>query len=235
NLYAALFNKPERHIQVIEALAKKRKGLTRSEILATANLLTGGGITEVLNELTESGFILKVYPYDKKEREALYRLADEYSLFYLKFMQHQKGNEKGQWISRMQSPAYTAWCGYAFENVCLSHIEAIKRGLQIAGVQSVAASWVQTGTSGSNGAQIDLLIDRADQCINICEMKFSQSDFTIDKRYASELANKLKVFRDNTRTRKTLFLTLITTYGVKKNTYYTNLVQSELMMDDLFQ
>ncbi|MGC4233361.1 MAG: ATP-binding protein [Niabella sp.] len=235
NLYAALFNKPERHIQVIEALAKKRKGLTRSEILATANLLTGGGITEVLNELTESGFILKVYPYDKKERETLYRLADEYSLFYLKFMQHQKGNEKGQWISRMQSPAYTAWCGYAFENVCLSHIEAIKRGLQIAGVQSVAASWVQTGTIGSNGAQIDLLIDRADQCINICEMKFSQSDFTIDKRYASELANKLKVFRDNTRTRKTLFLTLITTYGVKKNTYYTNLVQSELIMDDLFQ
>lgn len=235
NLYSALFHKPERHIQVIQALAKKSKGLTRAEILQAGKLLTGGGITGVLNELTESGFVSKVYPYEKKERDTLYRLTDEFSLFYFKFMQHQKGNEKGQWLSKQQTPTYTTWCGYAFENICLKHISQIKKGLQIGGVQSTESSWVQSGNDNKNGTQIDLLIDRADQCINICEMKFSLSEFIIEKRYATELTNKLKVFRDATRTRKSLFLTMITTYGVKKNDHYTSLLENELTMEDLFE
>jgi AAA+ ATPase superfamily predicted ATPase len=235
NLYSALFQKPERHIQVIQALAKKSKGLTRTEILQAGKLLTGGGITEVLNELTESGFVSRAYPYGKKERDTLYWLTDEFSLFYLKFMQHQKGNEKGQWLSKQQTQTYITWCGYAFENICLKHISQIKKGLQIGGVQSTESSWVQSGNDSEDGTQIDLLIDRADKCINICEMKFSQSEFSIDKRYAAELANKLKVFRDTTRTRKTLFLTIITTYGVKRNNYYTNLVENELTIEDLFE
>lgn len=235
NLYQALFNRPERHLQVIQALSKKNKGLTRAEILSTGKLLTGGGITEVLNELTESGFIDKIYPYGKKERDSLYRLTDEFSLFYFKFMQHQKGNEKGQWLSKQSTQTYTSWCGYAFENICLKHIPQLKRALQIGGVQSTEASWIKTGKTGSHGAQIDLLIDRADRCISICEMKFSRSDFVIEKKYAAELANKLKTFRDSTGTRKTLFLTMITAYGVKKNSYYTNLVDSEVMLNDLFQ
>jgi len=235
NLYAALFNKPERHIRIIKALAQKNKGLTRSGILKTAQKLTGGGISEVLNELTESGFISKVYPYEKKERDALYRLTDEFSLFYFKFMEHQKGNQKGQWLRKQATPAYTTWCGYAFENICIKHIQEIKRGLQIAGIQSSEASWIQTGTHTDPGAQIDLLIDRADRCINICEIKFSRTEFSIDKRYAAELANKLTVFRERTRTRKMVFITLITTYGVKQNDYYTNLVENNLTMEALFQ
>lgn len=234
NLYAALFNKPERHIRIIKALAQKNRGLTRSTILKTARKLTGGGISEVLNELTESGFISKVYPYEKKERDALYRLTDEFSLFYFKFMEHQKGQQKGQWLRKQATPAYTSWCGYAFENICLKHIQEIKKGLQIAGIQSSEASWIQAGNHTDPGAQIDLLIDRADRCINVCEIKFSRTEFLIDKRYATELANKLQVFRNRTGTRKMVFMTMITTYGVKQNDYYTNLVENNLTMEALF-
>ena len=231
NLYTALFNTPEKHVQVIQALARKNKGLTRAELLKTGKLLTGGGMTAVLKELTESGFIDKTFPFGKKERDSLYRLTDEFSLFYFKFMQNMKGNENGQWLSRQSTPGYISWCGYAFENICMKHIEQIKRALQIGGVQSTSSSWVSTG---ANGAQIDLLIDRADHCINICEIKFSVKPFSIDKKYAAALKNKLMVFRQQTDTRKTLLLTFITAYGLAENTYKEQLAGNEITMDALF-
>ena len=231
NLYTALFNTPEKHIQVIQALAKKNKGLTRSELLKAGKFPTGGGITSVLKELTESGFIDKTYPFEKKERDSLYRLTDEFSLFYFKFMQNLKGNEKGQWLSRQTTPAYISWCGYAFENICLKHTTQIKNGLQIGGVQSTSSSWYN---SGSAAAQIDLLIDRADHCINICEIKFSVKPFSIDRKYAAELENKLMIFRKQAGMRKTLLLTFITTYGLADNTYKQQLADNEITMDALF-
>jgi uncharacterized protein len=220
---------------VIQALAKKNKGLTRAEILKTGKFLTGGGITAVLNELAESGFIEKTYPFEKKERERLYRLTDEFSLFYFKFMYGQKGNEKGQWLVKQGTLGYISWCGYAFENICLKHIVQIKKALQIGGVQSTAASWYKAGNNKESGAQIDLLIDRADQCINICEMKFSTKPFTIDKKYATELQNKLMVFREQTDTRKVLLLTLVTTYGLSDNMYKQQLAPTEITMEALFK
>ena len=231
NLYAALFNSPEKHVQVIHALAKKNKGLTRTEITKTGKLLTGGGLTTVLKELTESGFIEKTLPFEKKERDSLYRLTDEFSLFYFKFMQHQKGNEKGQWLARQATPAYLSWCGYAFENICLKHIVQIKRALQIGGVQSATSSWYM---GGDGGAQIDLLIDRADQCINLCEIKFSIKPFSIDKKYATELENKRMAFLSKTGTRKRLLLTFITTYGLADNTWKQQLADNEITMGALF-
>jgi AAA+ ATPase superfamily predicted ATPase len=234
NLYAALFNTPEKHIQVIQALARKNTGLTRSGILKTGKLLTGGNITNVLNELVESGFIQRTLPYGKKEKDSLYRLSDPFSLFYYKFMHTQKGNEIGQWISRQATAGYLSWCGYAFENICFSHLDQVKKALQIGAVQSTASSWRQTGTSSEPGAQIDLLLDRADQCINICEMKFSTQPFAIDKKYARELEQKLAAFRQNSRSRKTLFLTFITTYGLSDTIYKEQLADEDITMDALF-
>lgn len=234
NLYAALFNTPEKHIQVIQALAKKNTGLTRNGILKTGKLLTGGGITNVLNELVESGFIQRTLPYGKKEKDSLYRLSDPFSLFYYKFMHMQKGNEMGQWISRQSTPGYLSWCGYAFENICFSHLDQLKRALQIGGVQSTTSSWQKPGTSSEAGAQIDLLLDRADQCINICEVKFSMQPFVIDKKYARELEHKIAAFRQNSRSRKTLFLTFITTYGLSDTIYKEQLVDADIKMDALF-
>jgi AAA+ ATPase superfamily predicted ATPase len=234
NLYAALFNTPEKHIQVIQALARKNTGLTRTGILKAGKLLTGGNITNVLNELVESGFIQRTLPYGKKEKDSLYRLSDPFSLFYYKFMHTQKGNEIGQWISRQATPGYLSWCGYAFETICFSHLDQIKKALQIGGVQSTASSWRQPGTSSEAGAQIDLLLDRADQCINICEIKFSTQPFAIDKKYARELEQKLAAFRQNSGSRKTLFLTFITTYGLSDTIYKEQLADADITMDALF-
>lgn len=234
NLYAALFKTPERHIQIIKGLAKKNKGLTRTELLNSSKLLTGGGITTALNELIESGFVEKIYPFGNQEKNSVYRLTDEYSLFYLRFMQGLKLNEKNKWQHISISPSYVSWCGYAFENVCFKHIMQIKMGLQIAGINSSYYSWRKVGNKTEAGAQIDLLIDRADNCVNICEMKFSTGPFTIDKKYFNKLQNKKQVFDSQLKTRKALILTMVTTYGVRDNDYKTQLIDSSLTMDGLF-
>jgi AAA+ ATPase superfamily predicted ATPase len=231
NLYAALFSNPHNHLEVIRALARKNKGLTRTEILKAGKLLTGGTITKVLTELVESGFIQKIRPFGKKEKDSLFRLIDEYSLFYLKFME--KDDRQGDWPGIQKTQAYTAWGGYAFENICFKHIAQIKTALQIGGVITNTSSWVQNGRGEAPGAQIDMVIDRADNCINVCEMKFSTGETVIDKKYADSLENKLSVFRQNTGTKKTLFLTIITTHGVADNAYKTR-VDAEITMDALF-
>jgi uncharacterized protein len=234
NLYASLFSNYSKHIQVAKTLALKSDGLTRSEIIAAGKLQTGGGTSAVLSELVESGFAEKIFPFNKKEKDSLYRLTDEFSLFYFRFMQKEKGNEKGQWLAKSTTPAYTSWCGYAFESICLKHIVQIKKGLQIAGMQSSQSSWYKAGSQQNEGAQIDLLIDRADQCINICEIKFSTTPFIIDKKYAGSLEKRLMLFRQQTATRKNLMLTFITTHGIADNAYKTQLVDNSLTMDALF-
>lgn len=232
NLYPALYENPERHIKVIKTLATKRSGLTRNEIINGTGLSSGGTITTVLDELAESGFITTYVPLDKKSKDALYRLTDEYSLFYLKFIEGTRSTGKDSWIQKAGTASWKSWSGYAFENICLKHVKQIKRALGIQGVYSEESSWKYNDKS--NGAQIDLLIDRRDHCINICEMKFSENTFEINKSYAGELDNKVKTFRSVTATRKTLFLTLITTFGVKENMYKTSMVTNTIEMEELF-
>jgi AAA+ ATPase superfamily predicted ATPase len=237
NLYDALFNNPNNHIEVIRALSQKNKGLTRSEILKKGKLLTGGTTTTVLTELEESGFIQKTYPFGKKEKDSLYRLIDEYSLFYLRFMEKeaQQSYKKVGWSDMQKTSSYTAWCGYAFENICIKHVDQVKKALQIGGVSTNITSWTKTGKGKDRGAQIDLVIDRADKCINVCEIKFSTSPFLIDKKYADSLQNKMLLFRQSTETKKSLFLTFITTYGVVNNDYKTQRVDAEVSANSLFE
>ncbi|MCF3110576.1 MarR family transcriptional regulator [Niabella sp. CC-SYL272] len=226
DLYRSLFNKAEKHILVIEALSKKAKGLTRDEIITITKLPNAGSTTRILKELEESGFIRRYHSFGKKERNSLYQLSDFYSLFYLRFIVNRR--DENNWINGLDDPKHRAWSGYAFEQVCLAHIKEIKQALGISGVQTSVSSW--TG----EGAQIDLVIDRKDQVINLCEMKFSINNFSITKKYAEELRNKLTAFREATSTRKTLFLTLITTYGLTRNAYAGSLVQNDLNMEVLF-
>jgi uncharacterized protein len=231
NIYKSLFDKAEKHTAVIEALSKKTKGLTRDEMIKGARIPSGGNITRILSELEESGFIRKYLPFGKKGRESLYQLVDFYSLFYLKFIQRSSSLDENNWINSLDSPEQRAWSGYAFEQVCLAHIQEIKQALGISGVQTQTASWI---SNGKQGAQIDLLIDRRDQVINVCEMKFSINSFTIDKKYAEELRNKIGIFKTEVKTRKSVFLTMITTFGLTKNEYSTSLVQNDFTMDILF-
>jgi uncharacterized protein len=232
NLYRSLFNKAEKHVAVIEALGKKNKGLTRREIIQMAAISDGGGLTRILNELEESNFIRRYAPYGGKDKNGLYQLTDCYSLFYLKWIRGSSDLDANTWINQLDSPAQHAWSGYAFEQVCLAHIPQIKKALGISGVQTVTSSWISRNEQ--KGAQVDLVIDRRDQVINICEMKFSINKFTIDKKYADELKNKLSVFKAETKTKKALFLTMITSFGLAKNSY-ASFVQNELTMDILFE
>ena len=192
---------------------------------------SGGGLTRTLNELEESGFITRYIPYKKRTRDSFYRLSDFYTSFYHRFISEQSKSDPGFWINSLDSPRYRAWSGYAFEQICLEHLPQIKKSLGIEGVYSESGSW--RGESDNTRTQIDLLIDRRDRVINICEIKFAETPFRITKSYYSQLQDKLRIFREATGTRKALFLTMITTYGLVSNEYASN-VQMSLQMDALF-
>ncbi|MES2680481.1 MAG: ATP-binding protein [Bacteroidota bacterium] len=231
NLFKSLFNKAERHTAIVMALAKKNKGLTRDEIRAESKLPSGGGLSRLLEELEESGFIRRYVPFGKKSRNSLYQLSDFFSLFHLKFIKGQKTFDKNHWMKMIDSPKHRAWSGYAYEQVCLAHIPQIKQALGISGIETETSSW--KSLQSEDGAQIDLVIDRRDGVINLCEMKFSINPFTIDKSYAALLRNKAGTFKSETQTRKSVFITMITTFGLQTNAYSGN-VQNDLKMDVLF-
>ena len=234
NLYHSLFDDATRHLAVIKALAKNNSGLTRNEIINAAEVSSGGRITELLDELLESGFITTWLPYDKKSKEAIYKLADEYSHFYIRFVEHSRSRGNGTWLKFSNGQSWKSWSGVAFERVCLKHIPQLKKVLGISVVYTEESAWRYVPKSGT-GAQIDLLIDRRDFVIHICEMKYSESLFAIDKKYAGELENKMDVFRRHTKTKKSLFITMVTTFGIKNNEYASRLVQNSITMDALFE
>jgi uncharacterized protein len=230
NLFSSLFNHSERHLVIVNALAQKAKGLTRNELIEATGKSNSGHITALLDELEESGFIRKYAPFGKKSRSSLYQLVDFYVLFYLRFIKDTPLYEGNNWV--VDSPQQRAWSGYAYEQVCLSHTACIKKALGISSVQTLTSSWRSTATP--TGAQIDLVIDRRDNVVNVCEIKFSINDFSIDKKYAEDLRNKISAFKQETGTRKSVFLTFITTFGLKQNQYSIGLVQNNFTMDILF-
>lgn len=232
NLFRSLFDKAERHEIIIAALAKKGKGLTREEISKESKIPTGGTLTQLLDELEESGFIRRYIPFGNRAKNSLFQLSDFFSLFHIKWMKGQKKYSKDHWTKMVEDPKYKTWSGYAFEQVCLTHTEQIKKALGISGIGTEESAW--RSTQSKDGAQIDLVIDRKDGAINLCEMKFSIGPFTIDKKYDTELRNKITAFKTETRTKKAVFLTMLTTYGLKPNTYSLN-VQNDLKMDVLFE
>ena len=233
-LYPSLFANAANHIAVIKALASKRMGMTRQQIATKSKVPNGGGLTKVLNELSQSGFISGYQPYGKKKKGKLFRLTDEYSLFYLRFIENQEYEGTDTWNLLSQTQAYKTWSGYAFENVCLKHIAQIKKSLGIAGVFSRSYSFFKKGSANEKGTQIDLVIDRNDQVINLCEIKFHHELFTINKKTAESLRNKRGIFRETTKTRKHLMLTLITSFGINQNAYSLELMPVSLTLDDLF-
>lgn len=237
-LYASLFEDSQYHTKIVELLAKKSKGISRNELLSATNISSGGTATRILEELEESGFIESYIPYGKMAKDALFRLSDEFTQFYFDWIKPlgKKSPGNGYWLTRQNQPVKNSWTGFTFENICIKHVQKIKNTLGISGIETNHAAWrFQPPTdSPLPGAQIDLLIDRRDAAINLCEIKFSNSEFVIDAKYAAELRQKKEVFRQVTKTRKNVFITLITSFGLVQNAYSRELVASSLTLDDLF-
>ncbi|MEM9886026.1 MAG: ATP-binding protein [Bacteroidota bacterium] len=235
-LYKSLFDKAENHIAVVKALAAKWKGLSRKEIVQYTGLSNGGSLTRILVELEKSAFIQPYYPFGKKKKGSLYRLTDNFSLFYLKLMA-QKGlnNQKEVFLKLFTNPKFKIWCGYAFENTCFIHYQQIAKSLGISSIFHEFSSFQFRGDETYDGIQIDLLIDRADSVINLCEVKFTNADFKLTSAYKKQLQERADVFSSITQTRKSVFTTLITTYGLSKANLHTDVVQNVLTLDDLFR
>ena len=228
DLYQALFDMADRHIKVIKALAGKPQGLIRNEIIKAAKLQSGGTASNLLEELSAGGFITPYIPFGKKLKDAIYKLTDEYSLFYIKFMEANRTGGKGTWLRLSDTPAYKSWSGLAFESLCIKHLEAVEKAIGIHAIHTQASAWKNAA------AQIDLVIDRRDQSINLCEMKFYSDNFTIDKKYATALRQKATQFKLQTKTRKQLFWALITPFGLHKNEHSIGLVDTVISGEDLF-
>ena len=226
-LFRSLFNEATLHRQIIEILASKATGMTRMEIMAATKIEDGGALTKALRNLSDCDFIRQYTAFGKTERGTVYQLTDLFTLFHLRYVKGYRGQDENHWQNMIDSPSRRVWSGYSFEQLCLHHVRQIKQKLGISGVQSDVCAW------RGDGGQIDLLIDRRDQTINLCEMKFSQGEFEITRQYDEHLRERAEVFRSATKTRKALHQTFVTTYGLKKNMYSGN-IQSEVRLDDLF-
>lgn len=233
-LYSSLFKQPEPYLDIITALAKKKIGMTREEIIANSHLATNGQLSKHLEDLENCGFIRRYQAMGSKTKNSLYQLIDNFTLFYFKFMEGRKNTDANYWSKIQMAPIFSTWSGLAFERVCLLHSEQIKKALGISGVITNEYSWRTAATDEHPGAQIDLLIDRSDKVINLCEIKYSDNPYTIDRKYMENLRNKVALFRQITKTRKGIALTMITSSGLVKNSYSMNNIHSQITADDLF-
>jgi uncharacterized protein len=232
NLYASLFKNHALHEKIVAALASKNKGLTRNELIKVAETKSGGDLTLALDELQQCGFVKIIYPINKKKEDCLFRLMDEFSLFYYKFLQ--QGQTNNSWALITEKQSFKVWAGYAFENLCFKHIPQIKQALGISGVVTNEYSYVFKGDEYHNGVQIDLMIERADNCINMLELKFHNKEFVISKAYEQEMREKVATFKNRAKLRKGVFVTMLSVYGVAKNQHYLSVVNNQIMLDDLF-
>lgn len=234
NLYKSLFSNSSIYERIVEVLAKRKMGVPKQELIKAANLSDGGTLAECLNNLERCGFIRKYNAYGKKSRDTLYQLIDFYTLFYLQFVNDDVTSNGAHWQTMIDSPSRRAWSGYAFELLCLTHIDKIRSALGFAAVTCSVSAWRTEANEEHDGAQIDLVIDRRDQIINLCEMKFSTAKFAIDADYEEKLRNKINAFKLDTGTTSALHLTMVTSYGIKQNTH-SSIVASQVVLDDLFK
>jgi hypothetical protein len=229
-------------MDLIRIIAKNRYGIAQENLMAEAKISKGGTSIQRLRQLEEAGFVTSLVPYGHKDRGTYYVIDDEYSLIYLHWIEPhlkmvtKKAKNQGFWLSLSQRPAWRSWSGLAFESICYKHIDQIRVALQL-DPGSIAATWRYRPRSGmdEDGAQIDLLFDRPDGTITICEIKYSDSPFAIDKAYAKALLNKKEIFRKITRTNKQLFLAMVTTHGLKPTMYSEEIVDNQTVLEDLFK
>ena len=232
-LYSTLFNSPEKYKEIISALSTNRGGVTRDEIMKKSGINSSGSLSEKLNDLINCDIIrkYKIRSRKLKSNSSLYQLTDMFSIFYLTFI-NKAEVEDNYWQRHIGTPEINTWLGLAFEKVCLLHIQQIKKCLKIDGISTVNYAW--RSNNPENRAQVDLIIDRADNIINLCEIKYSDEEYSLSKSEDEKIRNRVSVFRSETSTKKAIWTTLITTFGLKQGLYTGNIVQS-VTLDALFE
>ena len=229
-LFDSLFNHSENYEKFVKTLANNRYGLTRKELLEKTGMKSGNKVTTILNNLEYSGFI-RSYSQPTKKTEVIYQLVDSFCLFYFQFMHENNFRDEKFWTNTINTPQHNNWTGLSFEIVCLLHVKEIKKKLQVFGVQSSEFAW--RSKNENFNVQIDLLLDRADNIVNVCEIKYSKLPYIIDKDYEEKLRTKVEIFRQEVLPHKAIHLLMITTFGIKQNKY-SGIVQNEITLDDLF-
>lgn len=235
-LYSSLFIRPEKYIDIILALGKKSSGLERQELSAECKVSNNSKLGKMLQQLEECGFIRSYIPYGKKENSVVYQLIDSFSLFHLKFLSKFKGEINSDMV--LSSSSYNTYCGLAFEKAVMNHLNELKRAMGISGINTQAYTWRSNPKKlkeGEKGAQIDIVLDRADGIINIIEAKWTSNGepYMISSSDEEDLLNKRRVFIEQTQTRKSVFLTMVTISGIKKNSHFDS-IQNFFTLDDLF-
>lgn len=232
-LFRSLFKDSTTYRRVVEVLASKSMGMTREDIASSLDVSAGGTLTEVMENLIKCDFVREYNAFGNKRKGKLYQLTDLFTLFYIKQVKDAKTQDGDYWRTRIDSPSHRAWAGYAFEQVCLHHIPQIKMALGISGVATQVSSW-RGVEDGKMTGQIDLIIDRRDETINLCEMKYSLREYDITPVYLNKLIERMEDFRESTNTKKALHLTFVTINGVKHNTQW-GMIQNEVTADQLFK
>jgi len=231
NLYSALFKNPGHHLRIIESLSKTHSGMTQKELWEDMSALPGGSLTKALNELEQCGFIRRCREFTKRKSGQYYQVTDFFTVFYFKHMRNQVDQDAKYWQIRSNSGERNAWNGFAFERVCASHIKQIKQKLGIAGVATEVFAW--RSKRATPGVQIDLIINRSDGIINLCEMKYTSRPFLIDSEYDLALTRKREIFREETATKKALHITMVTSNGLAPGSYMGT-VQAHVLLEDLY-
>ncbi len=234
-LFNSLFASADAYVELVELLAARPEGMSRSAIEKVAKLSHGGGrLTSRLRELCDAGFIQVCKNFDRKRGE-YYKLIDEFSLFYLKWCVSKARVRlmKNHWIHHAKLPEYSIWSGYAFEAICMRHIDEIVNALDINCGGSIGSWRYIPRDSSERVTQIDLLIDRSDDTITICEIKYNEKPFVIDKSYVKALKCKLDVFQKKTAIDKQLLLVIITAGGLRYNQYSKDLLSATVSLSDL--
>lgn len=231
-LFNAVFGNSEDCKKIIRLLATRHSGFTRQEIAKATGLPLGGGLSDTLAALAESDFIFRYMPYGKQGKEAYYKLADNFCLFWVKYVEPNLLDVSFM-TDNITSDIMSAWRGVAFEEVCWQHITKIKQALEIGGVKSSVSAWDVKGGERKGGVQIDLLIIRDDNVVNLCEIKFAGGAYAIEKEEEAKIRNRIEALKKTLSKKQTVHLTLITTFGVAYGKH-SGIVQKEVVMDELF-
>ncbi|MBP5614473.1 MAG: ATP-binding protein, partial [Bacteroidales bacterium] len=234
-LYKTLFAAPEPYISIVEALFQKKKGLTRDEISAALRIHANGNLTKMLQNLVDCD-IIRFYRVKNKtiaSRNGIYQLTDLFSIFHLQFMKNSTTNPLF-WTQSLNTPAVNSWMGLSFERICMAHIPQILQALRIDGIKTEYYSWRGVDEESKQKAQIDLIIERADRMINLCELKYCNDPYTLDKEEYEKYLNRMALFRQHTAYSGGIVPTFVTTFGMKRNSYAEH-ITSQITMDDLFE